>query len=337
MRCDEFITLGHGAGGTTMRALIRERLAARFGNGHSDGLADAAVLDWNARNVVITTDSFVVQPIEFCGGDIGKLAVCGTVNDLVVMGAEPRFFSLGLILEEGLALATLDRILESIAYTAQCAGVRIVTGDTKVVPRGQCDGIYINTTGIGSSPLGFGLSREGVCAGDAIILSGTAGDHAIAILGARDGFQFEAGVSSDCAPLVEMIGSVLKRHSGVKWMRDPTRGGVAAVLDELAQDHGCGVFVRESDVPVSNATRAVCDLLGFDPMHLANEGKAILVVAQAEAEAVLETLRHTTDGARAARIGEITAEYPGVVRVQTALGGVRRLQRPSGELLPRIC
>ncbi|MBK6765673.1 MAG: hydrogenase expression/formation protein HypE [bacterium] len=231
----------------------------------------------------------------------------------------------------------MERIVGSIADTATSIGVEVVTGDTKVVPRGQCDGMYINTAGIGSVPLGLGLSAERILPGDAILVTGTVGDHAIAILGARDGLRFESQILSDCAPLVDMVGAVLTSHRSVKWMRDPTRGGLAAVLDELAQDFECGLVVREGDVPVRRETRAVCDLLGFDPMHLANEGKAVMVVAQSDADAVLDTLRGTSDGAQAMKIGEITEDDRGVVRVQTALGGMRRLQRPSGELLPRIC
>lgn len=333
----ERITLGHGAGGTAMRTLIRDMFAAKLNNSELAKLADGARLTLQHLDIVFTTDSYVVQPIEFAGGDLGKLAVCGTVNDLLVMGAEPRYLSLALILEEGLELSFLERLVDSIALTAKRAGIEIVTGDTKVVPHGQCDRVFINTTGIGTVPFGLGLSLSPIVAGDVIIISGTIGEHAVAILGAREELKFDSHVQSDCAPLVELIGAVLKHHSGVKWMRDPTRGGLAAVLDELAQEYECGVLIRETAVPVRSATKAVCELLGFDPMHLANEGKVVMVVAQSQANEILKTMKACHDGLHAAQIGEITGDNSGYVRVITEFGGVRRLQRPSGELLPRIC
>lgn len=320
-----------------MRTLIRDMFAAKLNNSELAKLADGARLTLQQSEIVFTTDSYVVQPIEFAGGDLGKLAVCGTVNDLLVMGAEPRYLSLAFILEEGLELSVLERLVESVAVTAKRAGVEIVTGDTKVVPRGQCDRVFINTAGIGSVPHGLGLSADPIEEGDVIIVSGTIGEHAIAILGAREELKFESHVRSDCAPLVELIGALLKRHTGVKWMRDPTRGGMAAVLDELSQEQDCGVLIRETAVPVRSETKAVCELLGFDPMHLANEGKVVMVVAQSQANEILNTMQACQDGVHAAQIGEITRDNAGLVRVVTEFGGIRRLQRPSGELLPRIC
>ena len=320
-----------------MRALIRDIIAPRFESPHLAPLRDGARLGLPGTEIVFTTDSYVVQPIDFPGGDLGTLAVCGTVNDLLVMGARPRFLSLALIIEEGLPLATLQRILESIARTARVAGVEIVTGDTKVVPRGHCDQLFINTAGIGSYPLGFGLCPDPVAPGDAIIVSGTLGDHAIAILSARDGLALNIPTRSDCAPLTDLISAALTAHSGIKWMRDPTRGGVAAVLSELCEEFPLGVQIDETALPVQPATTAVCELLGYEPLHLANEGKVIMVVDRDSAPQVLATLRAQSDGANAAVIGELSSDLPGMVRLKTAAGGIRRLQRPAGELLPRIC
>ncbi len=271
------------------------------------------------------------------GGDLGKLAVCGTVNDLLVMGARPLYLSLGLIIEEGLPFELLKQMITSIAGTAIAANVSVVTGDTKVVPRGQCDQLFINTSGIGSLPLGNGLSPEPIKTGDAIIVSGTLGDHAMAILSARNGLTVSHKLESDCAPLVDMISSVLNRHSAVKWMRDATRGGVAAVLDELSSAFQCGIEIDEKRIPSADATRAICELLGFDPIHLANEGKIVAVVARDQADAIVKTMRETEHGAHAAIIGEVISVGKVGVRVVTASGGTRKLQRPSGELLPRIC
>ncbi len=278
-----------------------------------------------------------MQPLEFAGGDIGKLAVCGTVNDLAVMGARPLYLSAGFILEEGLDLERLERIVASMAATAQQAGVAIVTGDTKVVPHGECDGLFINTSGLGVCPEGLGLCPEPMTSGDVIIVSGTIGEHGIAILSGRNGLSFESNVASDCAPLNGMLAVVLKRSSGVKWMRDATRGGVAAVLTELCEGQPFGVLLDEDRVPVRPDVNAICELLGFDPLHLANEGRVIIVAKREEASAILDLLSHHAYGKEAAVIGEITAEGAGHVRTKTISGGIRRLQRPAGELLPRIC
>ncbi len=337
MFTDGRITLDHGAGGTTMRNLIQDVFMKSFDNPELSALADGAKLTLPSAQIVFTTDSYVVQPLVFPGGDLGKLAVCGTVNDLLVMGAQPLYLSLGMIIEEGLPLELLKKIVSSIAQTAVEANVAIVTGDTKVVPRGQCDQLFINTSGIGSLPLGNGLSAEPIMAGDAIIVSGTLGDHAMAILSARNGLTVSHSLVSDCAPLVELIGAVLKTHTTVKWMRDATRGGVAAVLDELSSGFLCGIEIHESRIPSADATRAICELLGFDPLHLANEGKIVAVVAKEHAESVIATMRATNHGKNASIIGEVISNGKPGVRVVTSSGGTRKLQRPSGELLPRIC
>ena len=277
------------------------------------------------------------RPVEFPGGNIGKLSICGTVNDLAVMGARPLYLSAGFILEEGFDKNVLERIVVSAAETARRAGVEIVTGDTKVVQHGDCDGIFINTAGIGIRPLGKGLSVEPIAPGDVIIISGSAGDHGIAILAAREGLDFQVSIESDCAPLNDLIGMVLQECGGVKWMRDPTRGGVAAVLTELVEENAYGALIYETEIPVKEEVNAVCELLGFDPLHLANEGKVILVVKEEDSELALAKLRRHPLGNSAAIIGRVTEEGAGYVRVETEVGGIRRLQRPAGELLPRIC
>jgi hydrogenase expression/formation protein HypE len=334
---DKIITLSHGAGGETMRRFIRDLFLRHFANPALNALADAALVDVDAKRLAFTTDSYVVKPLEFLGGDIGKLAVCGTVNDLAVMGARPLYLSAGFIIEEGFDLVLLERIVHSMAEAAGAAGVQIVTGDTKVVPRGECDGLFINTSGVGVCPLGKGLCKDSIAAGDAIILSGTLGDHGVAILGAREHLSFKTEILSDCAALNGLIGGVLETSASVKWMRDPTRGGLAAALSELVEGRSFGAIIHEEELPVREGVRAVCELLGFDPLHLANEGKVVAVVDARDADLVLQTMRRHRLGSEAALIGRITADGAGVVRVQTEAGGVRRLQKPAGELLPRIC
>jgi len=331
------VTLSHGAGGEVMRRFIRHLFVKQFDNPILAPLSDAALINLDGSRLAFTTDSYVVKPVEFPGGDIGKLSVCGTVNDLVVMGARPVYLSVGFIVEEGLDLQLLERIVVSAAEAARSAGVEIVAGDTKVVARGGCDGIFINTSGIGVCPLGRGLSEHPVQLGDAVLISGTVGDHGIAVLGAREELHFQTSVVSDCASLNELALSVLNESSGVKWMRDPTRGGVAAVLSELVEIGSFGVLVRELDIPVRDDVMTVCELLGFDPLHLANEGKVVMVVEGDQADEVLMILRRHPLGRDAALIGHITSSGAGYVRVETRVGGVRRLQRPAGELLPRIC
>lgn len=334
---DSIVTLNHGAGGETMRAFIRQLFIESFANPLLNTLADAAVFSIESNRLAFTTDSYVIKPVEFPGGNIGKLAVCGTVNDLAVMGAKPRYLSAGFILEEGLDLDLLKRIVMAMAEAAHTSEVDIVTGDTKVVPRGECDGIFINTAGIGVVPLGNGLSPLPVAPGDAILVSGTIGDHGMAVLSAREGLAFQTRIESDCAALGDLIGGVLKISSGVKWMRDPTRGGLAALLTELVEGQPFGALINESAVPVREDVNAVCELLGFDPMHLANEGKVVMVVEKRAADGVLRSLKTHPLGHNAALIGHVVEERAGVVRLQTEVGGVRRLQRPAGELLPRIC
>lgn len=320
-----------------MRSFIKQLFVDHFANAALNSMSDAALVAVNHPRIAYTTDSYVVKPLEFPGGNIGKLAVCGTVNDLAVMGAKPLYLSAGFIIEEGFDFAILERIVKSMAETARAAHVHIVTGDTKVVARGEADGLFINTSGVGAYPLAYDLCERPIVPGDAILVSGTVGDHGIAILGARGHLSFRTQIQSDCAALNALIESVLKASPGVKWMRDPTRGGIAAALTELSEEHRVDLLVREKELPVRDDVRTVCELLGFDPMHLANEGKVVIVTDSAEAENVLTLLHAHEFGRNAAIIGNVTADDNGVVRVETEVGGVRRLQRPAGELLPRIC
>jgi hydrogenase expression/formation protein HypE len=333
----EKIMLGHGSGGLMSRRLIRELILGHLGNPLLDILDDAALADLGGSKVAFTTDSYVVRPLFFPGGDIGKLSVCGTVNDLAVMGARPRLISLGLILEEGFPLEDLDKILASIRRTADEASVQVATGDTKVVERGAADGLFINTAGIGTFEEGGDLSGRKIREGDMLLLNGTIGDHGAAIFSARQEMRLSSTLASDCAPLNGLIASVLAETGGVRFMRDPTRGGLAAVLNEIAADTGLGVTIDEKEIPVREEVRAICDLVGFDPLHLANEGKALLVVSPEEAQAALTALRRHPLGERASIIGSITASSPGKVILKTTSGGKRILDLPESDPLPRIC
>lgn len=335
------VTLAHGSGGAVMRRFIEDLFVEAFDNDELRALNDSALLTVDAGRLAFTTDSYTIKPLEFPGGDIGKLSVAGTVNDLTVMGAKPFYLSLGCILEEGLELDRLERFVRSAANAARAAGVQIVTGDTKVVPHGECDGIFINTSGIGICPLGHGLSTQPVRDGDAVIVTGTVGDHGMAILSVRDHLNLESAIQSDCASLNGLMETVLAECGDVKWMRDATRGGVAAVLSELVEapfhQREIGVLIEETAVPLREDVLSLCELLGFEPLHLANEGKIVLVAAAESADTVLRLLRSHELGREAAVIGQITAQSPGTVRLRTQAGGIRRLHRPAGELLPRIC
>lgn len=330
------ITLAHGAGGRLSRELAGI-FARVFDNPLLAPLADSAVFELGGKRLAFTTDSHVVSPLFFPGGDVGRLAVFGTCNDLAVMGAKPLYLSCGMIIEEGFPVAELTRVAESLARAAEEAEVDIVTGDTKVVQRGKGDGIFINTAGLGVIEPGADLCEEAPVAGDSILLSGTLGDHAAAILTAREGLRFEGELISDCAPLAGMLGHLLKSCRGVKWMRDPTRGGLAAALNELAEGRAFGVALEEEAIPVKPQVRAICELLGFDPLHLANEGKAVVVVRAGEAENALRLLRSHPLGQEARIIGALEEKPAGRVALRTAIGGTRILDMPAGELLPRIC
>ena len=331
---DEIITLDYGSGGKKTSRLIEEKILPALDNPALRQLGDGAILP-GGEQLVFSTDSFVVSPLFFPGGDIGKLAVCGTVNDIAMCGGVPKYLSCAFILEEGFPLADLERIIASMHNAAEAAGVQVVTGDTKVVERGRGDGIYINTAGIGLLKYP-GLSPGAIRDGDAVLVSGTVGDHGTAVMLARSGMA-QADIRSDCAPLHRLAEAILSLDAGVRVLRDPTRGGVATTLNEFVEGGGLGIELRDGAIPVSGAVRAACDMLGLDPLYCANEGKLLAVVPQENAEAVLDAMHALPEGRDAAVIGSVTARYPGKVVMQTALGGKRILQKLTGAQLPRIC
>jgi len=326
--------MGHGGGGKLGNELVEHLFLPAFRNPELENLGDAAVLDLGGSRLAMSTDSFVVQPLFFPGGSIGELAVNGTVNDLAVSGAEPRFLSASFILEEGFPLAQLAAIVEAMAQAAATAGVKIVTGDTKVVERGHGDGCYINTAGVGLLRPGITVGPHRAQPGDAILVSGTIGDHGMAIMSVREGLEFESEIRSDCAALNGMIADVLAAASAaVHAMRDPTRGGLASTLNEIAQSSGVGIEIDEPSLPV----RSACELLGLDPVYVANEGKAVFFVAPEAAERILAVLRAHPLGRDAARIGRVTAEHKRMLVARTAMGANRVIPTQIGEQLPRIC
>lgn len=329
---DDIITLDYGSGGKKTAALIDEIIVPELGNAALNSLGDGAVLE---GGLAFSTDSFVVSPLFFPGGDIGKLSVCGTVNDLAMCGAEPKYLSLALIIEEGLPAEDLRRVVASIKSAAEAAGVQIVTGDTKVVERGRGDGLYINTAGIGLVKYP-GLGPDKMRPGDAVLLSGTAGDHGAAVMLARDGLM-EGEIRSDCAALNGLAFALLGSGAQVRVLRDPTRGGVATTLCEFAESAKLGIELDEAAIPVRRDVSAACALLGLDPLYCANEGKMLAVVAPEDAQAALAALRSRPEGENAAIIGRVTVERPGRVALRTAAGGARLLQKLAGAQLPRIC
>ena len=331
------ILLAHGEGARLTRRLIREIVLEALDNEFLRPLSDGAILPSVDGRIVMTTDGYVVSPLFFPGGDIGKLAVHGTVNDLAVCGAEPLYLSLGLIVEEGLPLDVLKRVVHSIRDAARRCAVPVVTGDTKVVPRGAADGLFVSTTGIGRMRPGTDLGTHRVKAGDRVLVSGTIGDHGIAILSAREGLDLGDTLQSDTAPLHEVVRSLSESVIDVHFLRDPTRGGVSAVLHEVADATGLSVVLDESAVPLSEPVRGACELLGLDPLYVANEGKLLLVAGPTDAERALACLRQHALGARAAIIGEVSSITPAQVLVRGPLGALRALDEPTGAPLPRIC
>lgn len=331
------VLLGHGSGGRLTAELLERLIVPAFANRLLEPLDDQAVIPTPAGRIAFTTDSYVVTPIVFPGGDIGTLAVNGTINDLAVGGARPLALSVAFILEEGLPLATLRRVVESARVAAARAGVPIATGDTKVVGRGAVDGIFVNTSGIGLVPPHVELSSQRVRPGDVIVVSGPIGDHGVTILATRAGLELEGNLSSDTAPLDELCAAVLAAAPDIHAMRDPTRGGVAATLVEIASRRRVGIEIDEAAIPVNDAVRGACELLGLDPLHIANEGKVVVFVPEASCEAALAALRAHPLGRQAARIGRVTESHPGTVRVRSPAGGWRVLDLPWAELLPRIC
>ena len=336
---DNAIRLAHGAGGRLMADLIRDVFAPPLDNEFLRQMADSAVVRLSAHNprLALSTDSFVVRPLFFPGGDIGSMAIHGTVNDLAMSGARPLWLTTGFILEEGLALATLERVVHSMAEAAREAAVQVVAGDTKVVEQGHGDGIYINTAGVGLVPAGVDVGPGRARDGDVVLLSGTVGDHGIAVLSQREGLAFETELISDSAPLNSLVEALLAAAPHTHCLRDPTRGGLAAALNELAEASSIGVEIEETAVPVRPAVAAACEMLGFDPLTVANEGKLIAFIPPEEAEEGLAAMRAHPLGQEAARIGVATEEHEGMVLARTGIGGRRVVDLPLGELLPRIC
>ncbi|MEQ1883785.1 MAG: hydrogenase expression/formation protein HypE [Bryobacteraceae bacterium] len=333
------VLLGHGSGGKLSANLISDIFLRFFRSPVLERLEDQAVVEIGGVRVAFTTDSFVVKPLFFRGGDIGSLAVHGTVNDLAMGGAEPLFLSTGFILEEGLEMETLQRVAESMAAAAQSAGVEIVTGDTKVVEKGSGDGLFINTTGIGIVREGTRLSAANSRPGDRILVSGTLGDHGIAILSEREGIGFDGAIASDSAPLHTLVRAMLDADiaSGIRCMRDPTRGGLASSLNEIASRAKVGMELNESAIPIREEVRGACEMLGLDPLYVANEGKLVAIVAPDAADAALAAMNAHPLGADAQLIGTVTGKHPGLVTARTAFGTTRIVDMLSGDQLPRIC
>jgi hydrogenase expression/formation protein HypE len=336
---EDKILLSHGNGGRLMHELIESVFIRHFGNTILRQQTDSAVLDLQGSTIAFTTDSFVVDPIFFPGGDIGKLAVCGTVNDLAVSGAKPLYLSVSFIIEEGLPMEELERIVISMADEAKKAGVTIVTGDTKVVNRGKCDKIFINTSGIGALDKKYRSIGKGtgIRAGDRILINGNIGDHGMAVMNARESFNFKSSVTSDCCSLNSFIGKILANSSLVKFMRDPTRGGVATVMNELVQNSKFGIELEESAIPVSEGVRGMCEILGYDPLFIANEGKVIIVAGEEESDRILQLMKSDQLGGKSSIIGTVTDDHRGKVVLKTATGGKRIVDALTGDQLPRIC
>jgi hydrogenase expression/formation protein HypE len=334
---DELVTLAHGAGGKATRALVEGLFLEELGNPLLATLGDSAVLDVDGRQLAFTTDSYVVKPIVFPGGDIGDLAVNGTVNDLAVAGARPLALSAGFVVEEGFEVAQLRRVAASMARAAGVAGVVVAAGDTKVVERGAADGLYVTTAGIGLLDAGAVLGVEHVRPGDCVIVSGTLGDHGMAIMVARGELELEVDLRSDTAPVHELCRALLELGAAVRWMRDPTRGGLATALNELAQQAGVAVVLEEDALPVRPEVVGTCEILGIDPLYVASEGRLIAVVASEASADALARLRAQPLGSTAAIIGEITSEPEGLVLLRTGFGGSRIVDMLVGDPLPRIC
>lgn len=335
---DEHVVMGHGSGGRLTQNLIAKYFYPPFGNPVLLRGDDAAVIDLpQGGRLAFSTDSHVVSPLFFPGGDIGRLAISGTVNDLLMVGARPLWLTAGFLLEEGLLLETLERVAASMQATAAEAGIMIVAGDTKVVERGKADGLFINTSGVGIIPAGRSIGGALAKPGDAVLLSGSVGDHGIAVLAARGELAFEAQVQSDVAPLTELAEAIFKHGDGVHVMRDPTRGGLATTLNEIAIQSQVGIEIEETAIPVHPAVEAACEMLGFDPLYVANEGKLVAIVEAEKAERILQQMRRTQSGHDAVRIGTVLDAPAGRVLMKTAIGARRVVDTLSGEMLPRIC
>jgi hydrogenase expression/formation protein HypE len=334
----ERVLLGHGSGGQLSAALMRDLIGPALGaSGAAGALNDAAVVEVGGQRLAFTTDSFVVSPLVFPGGDIGEPAVNGTVNDLAMMGATPVALSLAYVIEEGLPFEVLRTITESVARAAARAGVHVVTGDTKVVGRGAADGLFVNTAGIGLLAPGVTLGADRAKPGDAVILSGPIGLHGVAIMSVREGLGFEVEIASDTQPLAALVAAVLAVAPDIHVLRDPTRGGLASALNEIAAASGVGITLDEPTIPIPGPVRAACEMLGLDPLHVANEGKCVAFVPAEHAEAAVAVMRQVPEGEGAVVIGSVVAEHPGMVTIRTLVGSERIVDMLIGEQLPRIC
>ncbi|MCX8083258.1 MAG: hydrogenase expression/formation protein HypE [bacterium] len=336
---NEKILLSYGSGGRYMHNLIKEIFVPAFNSPTLSKLTDSAVLKnfSTSYNLCFTTDSYTVEPLFFPGGDIGKLAICGTVNDLAVMGAKPLYLSCGIIVEEGLEIEILKKIVNSMARTAKKAGVEIVSGDFKVVEKGKGDKIFINTSGIGILKKNLKTGRNFIKAGDRVIINGNIGEHEIAVLSARKDFGISGRIKSDCAPLNGLIERIMEVSDNIHFMRDPTRGGVATTLNEIIEGNRYGIMLYQKEIPLSKGVASVCEMLGFDPLYLANEGKVIVICDEKDTEKVLSVMRKHPSGKKATVIGEVIDEYKGQVVMKTLAGSLRIIDMLSGSQLPRIC
>ena len=330
------ILLGHGSGGILMHNLIQDLFLKYLKSPILRELPDAATLKLNKTKLAFTTDSYVVKPLFFPGGDIGKLAIFGTINDLVMVGAIPRYIACGMIIEEGFTYQTLEKVIRSLAYASYKTKIEIVTGDVKVVEKGSCDGIFINTSGIGEILENIKLSMNKIRAGDRVIVTGSLGEHGIAVLSVRGELDFDFGIKSDCASLASLLLPILSQYKGIKFMRDPTRGGLATTLNEIIQVTGLGIILEESNIPISAKVKTACELLGLDPLYIANEGKAVLVVSENQAKAVCNKLNRQILGIKARIIGEVVRQ-PNRVCLNTIVGGMRVIDMLTSDPLPRIC
>jgi hydrogenase expression/formation protein HypE len=331
------VLLGHGSGGKLSAELMRDVFLPALKNPILEKLDDQAIVEVNGMRLAFTTDSFVVKPLIFRGGDIGSLAVHGTINDLAMGGAIPLFLSAAFVIEEGLSIETLRRVVESMARAAREAGVPVVTGDTKVVEKGKGDGLFINTSGVGLVRDGVRLSANQARPGDHILLSGTVGDHGIAIMAEREGLEFETPLESDSAALHTLVAAMLEASADIRCLRDPTRGGLSSTLNEIATASKVGMMLEEDAIPIREEVRGACEMLGLDPLYVANEGKLVAIVAPEAADAVLDAMRRHPLGRRAAIIGTVTEAHPGLVALRTAFGTTRVVDMLSGGQLPRIC
>ena len=330
------VLLAHGSGGKLAHEILRNSFLSALDNPILSPLDDSAIISTEGK-LAFTTDSYVVQPIFFPGGDIGRLAICGTVNDLAMVGASPLYLSLAFIIEEGLPIKDLEKVVASIKETAEEAGVKIVTGDTKVVNHGSADRLFINTAGIGTIPPGVNISGHNAQPGDAVIINGTIGDHGIAVLSQREGLGFATKLESDCSPLNGLVAEMLEVSNAIRCLRDPTRGGLASTLNELAEQSGVSIRIEEDKIPVREEVGSACEMLGLDPLHVANEGKLVAIVDAGDAEAIVARMQKNQYGRDATIIGEVQEGHPGRVVMKTRLGTSRIVDMLVGEPLPRIC